>query len=405
MPFEIPESWEWCKLDDLAFYKKGPFGSSLTKSMFILDNGEAYKVYEQKNAIQKDSNLGHYFISSEKFKELKGFEVLPNDIIVSCAGTIGETYIMPSDIRSGIINQALMIIRLHNIDITPFYLLYFDFILKNEAGKDGKGTAIKNIPPFDILKNYLIPLPPLSEQDRIVKEVATWQCLIDSIDGNSEDIFKLSKKTKSKILDLAISGKLIPQDPNDEPAIELLKRINPNFVPCDNSHYENLPEGWCVCLLKDIFEINMGQSPDGDTVNNENGVEFHQGKICFTNEYLLPSGVYTSKPTKIAEANSLLLCVRAPVGILNITKRRICIGRGLCSLKPKYEIDNKYWFYILSSYKDYFEQNATGSTFKAISGDTIKNTMVLLPPINEQIRITKTIYSLLSILENITADL
>ena len=373
--------------------------------MFILDNGEAYKVYEQKNAIQKDSNLGHYFISSEKFKELKGFEVLPNDIIVSCAGTIGETYIMPSNIRSGIINQALMIIRLHDIDITPFYLLYFDFILKNEAGKDGKGTAIKNIPPFDILKNYLIPLPPLSEQDRIVKEVATWQCLIDSIDGNSEDIFKLSKKTKSKILDLAISGKLVPQDPNDEPAIELLKRINPNFVPCDNSHYENLPNGWCVCLLKDIFEINMGQSPDGDTVNNENGVEFHQGKICFTNEYLLPSGVYTSKPTKIAEANSLLLCVRAPVGILNITKRKICIGRGLCSLKPKYETDNKYWFYILSAYKDYFEQNATGSTFKAISGDTIKNTVVLLPPLNEQIRITKTISSLFSILDTITAEL
>ena len=241
VPFEIPENWVWCKLDNLAFYKKGPFGSSLTKSMFIPDNGDAYKVYEQKNAIQKDSNLGHYFISGEKFQELKGFEVLPNDIIVSCAGTIGETYIMPSDIRSGIINQALMIIRLHNIDITPFYLLYFDFILKNEAGKDGKGTAIKNIPPFDILKNYWIPLPPLAEQDRIIKEVALWQRLIDSIDGNIEDIFKLSKKTKSKILDLAISGKLVPQDPNDEPAIELLKRINPAFKPCDNSHYGNLP--------------------------------------------------------------------------------------------------------------------------------------------------------------------
>ena len=147
----------------------------------------------------------------------------------------------------------------------------------------------------------------------------------------------------------------------------------------------------------------MGQSPDGDTVNNENGVEFHQGKICFTNEYLLPSGVYTSKPTKIAEANSLLLCVRAPVGILNITKRRICIGRGLCSLKPKYEIDNKYWFYILSSYKDYFEQNATGSTFKAISGDIIKNACIPFPPLSEQKRILSKINELFCLLDKITA--
>ena len=188
------------------------------------------------------------------------FEVLPNDIIVSCAGTIGETYIMPSDIRSGIINQALMIIRLHNIDITPFYLLYFDFILKNEAGKDGKGTAIKNIPPFDILKNYWIPLPPLAEQDRIIKEVALWQRFIDSIDGNIEDIFKLSKKTKSKILDLAISGKLVPQHPSDEPAIEILRRINPGFKPCDNSHYGNLPQGWAVCRLEDILGYEQPQA-------------------------------------------------------------------------------------------------------------------------------------------------
>ena len=373
--------------------------------MFIPDNGNAYKVYEQKNAIQKDSNLGHYFISSEKFQELKSFEVLPNDIIVSCAGTIGETYIMPSDIRSGIINQALMIIRLHNIDITPFFLLYFDFILKNEAGKDGKGTAIKNIPPFDILKNYWIPLPPLAEQDRIIKEVALWQCLIDSIDGNIEDIFKLSKKTKSKILDLAISGKLVPQDPNDKPAIELLKRINPDFQPCDNSHYGNLPQGWAVCKIKDIFNITMGQSPTGESINGVRGIEFHQGKIHFTESYLSQSGVYTDQPTKIAEVDSLLLCVRAPVGVLNITQRKICIGRGLCALKPKYEIDNLYWLFILSAYKDYFESNATGSTFKAISGDTIKNAVIKLPPLQEQERILYRIISLYESLDAITAEL
>ena len=124
IPFEIPEGWVWCRLDDLAFYKKGPFGSSLTKSMFILDKENAYKVYEQKNAINKNANLGHYFISYEKYLELQSFEVKPQDIIVSCAGTIGETYVMPNNIRQGIINQALMIIRLHNIEIAPFYLWF-----------------------------------------------------------------------------------------------------------------------------------------------------------------------------------------------------------------------------------------------------------------------------------------
>lgn len=146
-PFEIPKSWEWCRLDDLAFYKKGPFGSSLTKSMFVPDTPNAFKVYEQKNAINKDASLGYYFIDAEKYEELIGFAVSPSDIIVSCAGTIGETYVLPKNIREGIINQALMLIRLYDIDITDFYLLYFDFILKNEATKESKGTAIKNIPP------------------------------------------------------------------------------------------------------------------------------------------------------------------------------------------------------------------------------------------------------------------
>ena len=299
------------------------------------------------------------------------------------------------------VTDNALIVSHDNMCDTSF--LYYSLIWHN-LSKTSNSTAQPVVSQKGILP-LKTPIPPMSEQKRIVSAIEKYYKVIDSFEKDSVYLRHEISSLKSKILDLAISGKLVPQNIDDEPAIELLKKTNPRFQPCDNSHYEKLPEGWCVCLLKDIFEINMGQSPDGDTVNNENGVEFHQGKIYFTNEYLLPSGVYTSKPTKIAEANSLLLCVRAPVGILNITKRKICIGRGLCSLKPKYETDNKYWFYILSAYKDYFEQNATGSTFKAISGDTIKNTVVLLPPLNEQIRITKTISSLLSILDTITAEL
>ena len=161
VPFEIPASWTWVKLDELAQYKKGPFGSSLTKAMFVPEGADTYKVYEQKNAIQKDSTLGTYYISTEHFERLKAFEVQPNDIIVSCAGTIGETYVLPKDIKRGVINQALMYVRLYLPIIAPFYLIYFDFIIKSSSQQDSKGTAIKNIPPFETLKNYLFPLPPL----------------------------------------------------------------------------------------------------------------------------------------------------------------------------------------------------------------------------------------------------
>lgn len=260
VPFEVPEGWVWCKLGDLAFYKKGPFGSSLTKSMFVAQSDNTYKVYEQKNAIQKDHKLGSYFISKEKYESLISFAVQPNDIIVSCAGTIGETYVLPENIREGIINQALMLIRLYHRDIERFYLLYFDFILKEEAYKESKGTAIKNIPPFDILKNFYIPLPPLAEQQRILDEVDNWMSLVDSIDSNKEHLESIIKQTKSKILDLAIHGKLVPQDPNDEPALDLLKRINPNFTPCDNGHYPQLPDGWCKCRLEDIVEYEQPQA-------------------------------------------------------------------------------------------------------------------------------------------------
>ena len=106
IPFEIPDTWVWVRLGALGQYKKGPFGSSITKAMFIPDSPTAIKVYEQKNAINKDAALGSYYISEEKYESLRGFEIFPNDIIVSCAGTIGETYVMPETMRKGIINQT-----------------------------------------------------------------------------------------------------------------------------------------------------------------------------------------------------------------------------------------------------------------------------------------------------------
>ena len=172
MPYEIPSNWTWVRFGDLGSYKKGPFGSALTKSMFVPKGNGAVKVYEQKNAIQKDASLGEYYITREYFEaKMRGFEVFPGDIIVSCAGTIGETYVMPNEFEQGIINQALMRMKIFEPLYIPYFLVFFDFVLKKNARSSSKGSAIKNIPPFEVLKNYLVPLPPLAEQKRIVAKL------------------------------------------------------------------------------------------------------------------------------------------------------------------------------------------------------------------------------------------
>ena len=171
-PYDIPDNWTWVRFGDLGSYKKGPFGSAITKSMFVPKGNGAIKVYEQKNAIQKDATLGDYYIRRDYFEsKMKGFEVFPGDIIVSCAGTIGETYVMPDEFEQGIINQALMRMKIFEPLYIPYFLTFFDFVLKKNARSSSKGSAIKNIPPFEILKNYLVPIPPLAEQKRIIAKL------------------------------------------------------------------------------------------------------------------------------------------------------------------------------------------------------------------------------------------
>ena len=160
------------------------------------------------------------------------------------------------------------------------------------------------------------------------------------------------------------------------------------------------------CRLGEICSITMGQSPESSFIsNNSDGMEFHQGKIHFTEKYIQKANNYTFSITKIAPKNAILLCVRAPVGVVNITEREICIGRGLCSIYPKYQIQSEFWFYWLQWQKDTFEQKATGTTFQAISIELIKNILIPLPPSSEQKRIVAKIEELFAQLDSITAVL
>ena len=277
--------------------------------------------------------------------------------------------------------------------------------MQNEIKSNASATTLPILNKGNFSK-IAFPLPPLEEQKRIVSEIERWMLFVNVVESGKSDLQKMIIQAKSKILDLAIHGKLVPQDPNDEPASELLRRINPKAeITCDNPQYGKLPKGWCETHIGDAFKVTMGQSPDGSSLNPIDGMEFHQGKILFGNKYLRKSSVLTNSPTKIADADTLLLCVRAPVGVVNITKQRICIGRGLCCLTPTKAINLDYAFYMLTTFQEKFESQSTGSTFKAISGSIIKNEQLWLPPLSEQHRIVAKIEELFAQLDKIEASL
>ena len=160
--------WEQRKFGDLAEYKKGPFGSALKKDIFVPKSDATVKVYEQQNAINKDWRLERYFITQEYANKLSGFRVEGGDIIVSCAGTIGETYEIPMDAEPGIINQALMKIRVkESIVNKKMFIILFTNMIDEFTRVHSNGSAIKNIPPFSDLKPMESFVPEKEEQNEI----------------------------------------------------------------------------------------------------------------------------------------------------------------------------------------------------------------------------------------------
>ena len=389
--------------------------------MFVPKSNDTYKVYEQKNAIQKDNTLGSYFITKEKYDSLIGFAIQPYDIIVSCAGTIGETYVLPQNSQEGIINQALMLIRLYSREIEQFYLLYFDFILKEEAYKESKGTAIKNIPPFDVLKGFHIPLPPISEQQRILKEIEHWFSLIDIIERGKDDLQTTIKQAKSKILDLAIHGKLVPQDPNDEPASELLKRINPKAeVTCDNGHYTfDVPSGWITTNLGSIFNVVSAKRILKSDWKHS-GVPFYRAREIaklsiyglVDNELYISEEHYNSLKEKfpVPKASDIMISAVGTIGKCYIVKESDKFyykDASVLCLCNDYQINAKYIYHIMRSeymLKQMYD-NSKGTTVDTITIEKAKQYILPLPPLAEQQRIVAKIEETFSIFDGIQNSL
>ena len=273
------------------------------------------------------------------------------------------------------------------------YLFYFLLSHKENFIRQGGGGAQPNISKEKIVET-LLPLPPFNEQKRIVNEVEKWFSIIDKIESGTIELESYVKHTKSKILDLAISGKLVPQDPNDEPAIELLKRINPDFQPCDNSHYGNLPQGWAVCHLEDILDYEQPQA-------------YIVSSTDYSDEYETP--VLTAGKSFIIgytnETNGI--CDRLPVIIFDdfTTDSKLVDfpfkvkSSAMKILRTKGEINIDYIAYYMSITR------LIGDTHKRYWISEYSKLLIPIPPYQEQLQIVETIETIFDKIHKITAEL
>ena len=222
---EIPEDWKLKRLQDVADYKKGPFGSAITKNMFVEKNENTIKVYEQKNVINKDATVGYYYISYEKYLTLKKFEVNPGDILVTCAGTIGEIFMLPSTCEKGIINQALMRIRLYNNILPKYYLYIFTTVIEVTSEKYSNGSAMKNIPPFAIMKKLQFPYVPIEIQKKISNFLDGKCGQIDSVKINIQKQIETLEQYKKSVITETVTKGLNPNVKMKDSGIEWIGEI------------------------------------------------------------------------------------------------------------------------------------------------------------------------------------
>ena len=416
VPFEVPESWVWCRLDDIVCELK--YGTSEKSSsvgkIAVLRMGNITNV-----GTIDYSNL----VYSSNDEDIEQYSLEKNDLLFNRTNSsewVGKTAIYKEE-QPAI--YAGYLIRIKPLLISPDYLntvmnsgYYRDWCydVKTDAVNQSNINAQK-------LSQLMIPIPPLKEQGRIVAEMDKWISLIDIVKNGKGDLLTVIKQAKSKILDLAIHGKLVPQDPNDEPPIELLKRINPDFTPCDNGHYTfDVPNGWNWCKLNDLCSfLSRGKSPkyseDDKTYPvfaqkcnlKEGGISLEQARFLdpstinkWDSKYKLQTGDVLVNSTGTGTVGRTRLFDESYLG-----KYPFVVPDSHVSVVRTYEeINSEYVFAYMSSQliQQYIEDNLAGSTNqKELYIGVLENLYFPFPPINEQQRIVQKIEELFSVLDNI----
>ena len=389
VPFEVPNSWVWTNINSIS--KSILYGVSESAKT----HGE-YKLLRitdiQENIVYWNS-VPYTDYDSEKASL---YLLKNNDILFARTGaTVGKSYLV-TDLKEKAI-FASYLIRVQSFDIVRSQYIKFFFesgYYWQQIADNSVGTGQPNV-NGTILGNLKIPIAPLKEQDRIIIEVKKWFSLIDLLEKEQTDLKEAIKHTKAKVLDLAIHGKLVPQDDNDEPAIELLKRINPKAgITCDNGHYKKLPDGWIYCKLEDIVEY---EQPKAYLVNSTDYDDSYYTPVLTAGKSFILG--YTNETSG--------LCSNLPVIIFDdfTTESKYVDfefkvkSSAMKILRVKEGIDINYVYRFMS------RTRLISDTHKRYWISQYSKLLIPLPPINEQKRITQKIEDVFLLLDTVSESL
>lgn len=418
-PYELPKGWCWTTLGEICCIKGGKriprgmtFAKGKTAHIYI-------RVTDMKDNTIKLSDLK--YIDDYVYEHIKNYTINASDLYLTIAGTIGSVGIVPNEVDG--MNLTENAAKLTQIGCIKEYLLYA--LLSTIAQEHFISRFHQVAQPklsIETASKTPIAMPPIGEQIRIVKEIKRYLAAIKIIEEGQTDLETTISQTKSKILDLAIHGKLVPQDPTDEPASKLLKRINPKAeITSDNGHYQKnkqfeIPSTWVLCKLGAVNEIARGGSPrpikdyltyDANGINwIKIGDTTKDGKyINSVKEKIRPEGV---KKSRLVHKGDFLLTNSMSYGrpyILNVDG---CIHDGWLVISPigkAYTSD--FLYYLLSSSFAYeqFTNVASGGVVTNLNSDKVADTIFPLPPYTEQERIVTKIEEIFAQLDAIEASL
>ena len=412
VPFEVPSSWVWTNIEELFFVTKlagFEYTDCLTKDT-ISSNNEVPIVRAQNVRMGYFVENTNEAISEALSQQLERSALTKKCLLMTFIGAgIGDTCIFPALKRCHLAPNVAKIEPYSNkIDLK--YALYYLMSDLGQLGVRGisKSTAQPSL-SMATIRSLEIALPPLAEQHRIVAEIEKLFELIDQIEQGKADLQTIIKQTKSKILDLAIHGKLVPQDPNDEPAIELLKRINPDFTPCDNGHKWKLPQSWCWAKGRQIFLPMKSTKPhndeflyiDIDSIDNKRQIINKIKSIKTANA--------PSRASRYTQKGDVVFSMVRPY-LRNIAKVSVdgCIAStGFYVCSPIDDLNSEYCYYLMIS--DYvvtgLNQFMKGDNSPSINKSHIDEWLFPLPPFPEQQRIVQKIEKLFSLLDHIKKSL
>ena len=411
VPFEVPDNWEWCKLEEICNIKGGKripkgkgFSTQRTEHIYL-------RVTNMKNRTISFDDLK--YIDDDVFQEIRNYTISSDDLYLTIAGTIGNVGEIPQEVSG--MNLTENAAKLTDIVCDRLYLMYSLLSTNSQEHFNSKYHQVAQPKlSIEIASSTLLPLPPFAEQRRIVAEIERWFTMIDIIENDQYDLQTTVKQTKSKILDLAIHGKLVPQDPNDEPAIELLKRINPDYTPCDNGHSRKFPQSWCSVTVNDVCSIIGGVSYNKADIQDTGirvlrGGNIQNGKVidCFDDVFIPLS--YQNNDNQVQHGDIIVVASTGSqtlIGKTGFADRDIPktqIGAFLRIVRPKQKALSPYIRLIFQTddYKGYIRNVAKGSNINNVKNAHLQNYQIYLPPLEEQQRIVQKIEALFSVLDNI----